>query len=99
MPPPKKKTKTDFKKNVSKLMSNVIFGKITKNVRNHMDIKLVTVKTTGNYLVLEPNYHTTNFDLQNLLAIKLTKAQVNISKLVYLGLSILEISKITLYEH
>ena len=32
-----------------------------ENVRKHKDIKLVTTERRRNYLVSEPNYHTTKF--------------------------------------
>ena len=32
-----------------------------ENVRKHRDIKLVTIERRRNYLVSEPNYHTTKF--------------------------------------
>ena len=47
-----------------------------------------------NYLVLEPIYHTTKFFTENLLAIETKKIEIIINNLVYLGLSILEFSKI-----
>ena len=40
-------------------MNNALFGKNIENVRKHRDIKLVTTERRRNYLVLEPNYHTT----------------------------------------
>ena len=51
--------KNDFKKDFFKLMNNSIFGKTMENVRNHIDIKLVTTEERRNKLVSEPNYHTT----------------------------------------
>ena len=47
-------------------MNNVVFGKMMENVRKYRDIKLV-------YLVPEPNYYTTNFFTENLLAIEMKK--------------------------
>ena len=44
-----------------------------KNVREHRDIKLVTTERKTNYLVLEPNYHTTEFFTEHLLVIKMKK--------------------------
>ena len=41
--------------------NDAVFGKTIGNVRKHEHIKLVTTKARKNYLVLEPNYHTTNF--------------------------------------
>ena len=46
----------------------------------------------------EPNYHTTKFFTENLLAIEMRKTQILINKPGYLGLSILDLSKIIMYE-
>ena len=68
-------------------------------MRKHRDIKLVTTKRRRNYLVSKPNYHTTKFFTQYLLAVEIKKAtQILMNKLVSLGLSILELSKILIYE-
>ena len=64
-----------------------------KNARKHRDIKLVTREKRRNYLVSEPNYHTKKLFTENLLAIEIQETQVSINKPVYLGLSILELSK------
>ena len=40
-------------------MNNAVFGKTIENVRRHRDIKLVKAERSRNYLVSEPNYHTT----------------------------------------
>ena len=53
-----------------------------------------------NKLVSEPNYHTTKRFSENLLAIEMkkTKAKVKMNKPVYLGMSILDISKTLMYK-
>ena len=42
----------------------------------------------------EPNFYTTKFSTDNLLAIEMRKTKMLMNKHVYLGLSILELSKI-----
>ena len=69
-----------------------------ENVRKHRNIKLVTTEKRRIKLVSEPNYHTTKQFSENLLAIEMTKAKVKINKPVYLGMSILDISKKLMYE-
>ena len=49
-----------------KLANNAVFRKNMENVRKHRDIKLVTTERRRNYLVSEPNYHTTKFFPENL---------------------------------
>ena len=90
--------KNDFEKVFLKLMNNSVFGKTMEDVIKHRDIKLVTTDKRRNYLVSEPNYHTKKWLPECLLAIEMKKIKVKMNKLVYLGLSILEINKTLMYE-
>ena len=66
----RKKTKNHFEKDFFKLVNNSTFGK-NYGVRKHRDIKLATKERRRNYLVSEPNYNTTKFFTENLLAIEI----------------------------
>ena len=79
-------------------MNNAVFGKTKENVRNCRDIKFVTANKKISYLVSEPNYHSTKWLSENLVAIEMKKTKVKLNNLVYLGLSILEVSKTLMYE-
>ena len=94
----RKQAKNDFEKDFFKLMNNSVFGKTMENVRKHRDIKLVTTDKRRNQLVSKPNYHTTKYFSENLLAIEMNKIKVKMNKPVYVGLSILGISKTLTYE-
>ena len=94
----KTEAKNDFEKDFLKLMNDAVFGKTMENVRKHRDIKLVTTDKRRNQLVSEPNYHTTKYFSENLLAIEMKKTKVKMNKPVYLGMSILDISKTLMYE-
>ena len=67
--------KNNFEKDFFKLLNNAVFGKTMGNVRKHRNIKLVATEKRRNYLVSEPNFHTTNFFTENLLTIEIRKTQ------------------------
>ena len=79
-------------------MNNAVFGKTMENIRKHRDIKLVTTDKKRSKLVSEPNYHTINLISKYLSIIEIKKTKVKKNKPIYLGLTILEISKILMYE-
>ena len=94
----RKVAKNDFEKDLFKLMNNSVFGKTMENIRKHRDIKLVTTDKKSSKLVLEPNYHTINLISDDLSIIEMEKTKVKMNKSIYLGLSILEISKTLMYQ-
>ena len=94
----RKLARNDFEKDLFKLMNNSVFGKTMENIRKHRDIKLVTTDKKVSKLVSEPNYHTINLISEDLSIIEMKKTKVKMNKPIYLGLSILEISKILMYE-
>ena len=79
-------------------MNNSVFGKTMENVRKQRDIKLVTTEEKRCKLVSEPNYHTAKHFSNNLLATEMKKTKVRVNKPIYLGMSILDISKTLKYE-
>ena len=87
-----------FEKDFYKLMNNAVFGKTMENIRKHRNIKLVTTDKKRSKLVSEPNYHTINLISEDPSIIEMKKTKVKMNKPIYLGLSILEISKILMYE-
>ena len=83
--------KNDFGKDFFKLMNNAVFWKTMENVRKHEDIKFVAAERRRNCLVSEQNFHNKKFSQKNYQKILMNKH-------VYLWLSILELSKILIYE-
>ena len=94
----RKIAKNDFEKDFFKLMNNAVFGKTMENVRKHRDIKLVTTDKKRSKLVSEPNYYTINLISENLSIIEMRRTKVKMNKPIYLGFSILEISKFMMHE-
>ena len=68
-----------------------------ERVRKHWDIKLVTIQKRRNYLVSKPSYQF-EFFLKKCNSDRNEKTLAFTNQPVYLGLLILEISKIVMYE-
>ena len=94
----RKEAKNDFEKDFFKLMNNPVSGKTMDNVRKHRDFNLVITDKRRNQLVSESNYHTAKYFPENLIAIEMKKTKAKINKPIYLGMSILDISKTLMYE-
>ena len=93
----RQKSKNNFEKDSFKMIK-FFFGKTMENVRTHWDIKLMATERKRNYIVSDPNYHTTKFFTEHLLATEIKKTEILMNKPVNLGLSILELSKLLMYE-
>ena len=64
-----------------------------ENVRKHRDIRLVTTDKQRNKFASEPNYYSTKCISEDLLIMEMKK-----NKPIYLGYTILDISKTLMYE-
>ena len=80
-------------------MNNAVFGETMESLRKWRDIRLAaTERRRRSYLVSKPNYHTTKFFTEYFLEIEVKNTQLVMNKPVYLGISILQLSKMLMYE-
>ena len=98
------KNKDKFGKNLFKLMNNSVFGKTMENVRNRIDFELVVDEKRMKKVSCDPRFSGCNIirgeteSDNGLVGVKRVKNIIKLDKPVYVGLSILDISKLTMYK-
>ena len=92
------KAKNEFEKNFFKLMNNSVFGKTMENVRNRKNIKLVTNRKDYLEYIMKPNFINDWKFTDEFFAVELGRMEITMKKPIYLGLTVLDLSKIIMYE-
>ena len=89
---------SDFEKDLFKLMNNSVFGKTMENVKNHVDVQLVTTKEKLNKLSSKVWYETSQIINEDMTIVKLKKSQHILNKPISVGFAILDLSKVLMYD-
>ena len=94
----RKDAKNEFEKDFFRLMNNSVFGKTMENIRNHKDMKLVTRDKKYLKYFMKPNFKDGQPFSKNLFAVEIGKTEIKMNKPVYLGQTILDLSKTLMYD-
>ena len=93
-------TKKDGEKDekaLHKLMNNVAYGKTMENMRNRINVKLAIKEKDSLKCTSIPSDMHKIFD-NNLVAILKSRVSLRLNKHVYIGMCILELSTVIMYE-
>ena len=93
-----KQSGNNFEEDFFKLMNNSVFGKRLENIRNRVDIRLMTSDKVAQKLAAKPNYDRCTIFDENLIAAHMKKTKRCFNKPVYLGMSIPDLSKSLMYD-
>ena len=96
----RKKAASDFEKDLDRLMNNSVFGKTMENLRKRVDVKLVRSHEEDKLrrLIASPAVARANIFDKDLAAIQVHKSLLVLNRLVYVGMSILDLSKHLMYD-
>ena len=96
----RKNAKNSFEKDFFKLMnnSNSVFGKTMENLRKRVDVRLVTNEKKLLKLASKPTYVSSKIFNKNLVAVHKIKETLTLSRPSYVGMCILDLSKVLMYE-
>ena len=79
-------------------MNNSVFGRRLANIRNSVDIRLISTDKVAQKLAAKPNYDCCTIFDENLIAVHMKNTKLYLNKPVYLGMSILDLSKSLMYD-
>ena len=94
----RKNAKNDFEKDFWKLMSNAVFGKSMENVRNRQNIRLCSKPNLFQRAINKPTFKKRTIFSEDLVALHMNKIKVQFYKPIYIGLAVLELSKLHMYQ-
>ncbi|XP_041371540.1 uncharacterized protein LOC121385070 [Gigantopelta aegis] len=94
----RKQSKNETEKAFFKLMNNSCFGRSMMNVRKHVNVELVNSKKRLKKLCAKPTFEGFKIFNPDLAAVHLKKATIVLNQPIYAGFSILDMSKIVMYE-
>ena len=94
----RKLARNSFEKDFWKLANNSVFGKTCENVMNRFDVRLVNDRKKALKLVVKPNYKHFTIYNQDLVGIQMGLNKVKTNKPSYVGVAILDLSKILMYD-
>ena len=81
-----------------KLMNNAIYGRTMENLGNRIDVKLVNNEKDYLKYTSKPSYMSHKIFDNNLVALSKSKVALKLKKPAYIGMFILELSKVLMYK-
>ena len=96
---------TDKRKNLKnsfeiffELLVNSIYGKTAENIRKRINVRLINNTTDYIRCVSKPNFISQKIFSKNFVAIHQIKSVLTLDKPIYVGFSVLEVSKLLMYK-
>jgi hypothetical protein len=91
-------SKNEFEKDLYKLMNNAVFGKTMEDMRGRVNIELYTDEKQVIKQIAKPQFLQQKIYGENLVAIKQAKTHVKLNKPIYVGVAVLDLSKLHMYK-
>ena len=96
----RKKAESTFEQDLYKLLNNSVFGKTMENLRKRVDVKLVRSSEEDKLrkLIAKPSFNRSMIFDDDLAAVHMNKTRLVLDRPVYVGMSILDLSKHLMYD-
>lgn len=95
----RKQATNDFEKDFYKLMNNAVFGKTMESMRKRVQMELVPCERRLQKLINKPTFKHCTPCGPNLVIVSLESKIISFCKPIYIGFSVLEVSKTLMYDY
>ena len=93
----RKNAANTFEKDVFKLRNNSVFGKTMENLQKKINVELINNAKDYIRCVSRPNFISQKIFNKNYVAVHKIKPVLTLNKPIYVGFSILDLSKLLMY--
>ena len=90
--------KTEFEKSFYKILNCSVFGKLMECQRKHVDVTLTNTAKKLNKLAARPTFTECRIFNDSLVGVHCTRNKVFISRPIYAGQTVLDLSKVLMYS-
>jgi len=94
----RKLAQSSFEKDFWKLSVNAVFGKSMENLRNRVDVRLISDRLPAMKMAAKPNFVTSRIINEDLVMMQQIKGTITMDRPIYTGFCILELSKMLMYD-
>jgi hypothetical protein len=91
-------SKTPFEKRQYKLFVNAVFGKFIEQIRNYLECKICYTQKAAQKWITSPRYSAMKIICETLVIVFLTPKKLTFNKAYAIGFSILELSKLFMFQ-
>ena len=88
----------EFERDYYKLLNNAFFGKTMENVRRRVKIVLVNGGRSHAWQTSKPTFKRFQIFDENLVGVELAQSNILLDKPIYVGFTVLELSKLLMYK-
>ncbi|UYV77988.1 hypothetical protein LAZ67_15003107 [Cordylochernes scorpioides] len=94
----RKQAKSEFEKSFWKLLNNSVYGKTIENLRKRVRVEVVTEPERAAKLMAKPTLDSFHIIEEDLVILKMKNRNLTLNKPVYIGFTILELSKLKIFQ-
>ena len=94
----RKNARNDFEMDIFKLLNNAVFGKTMEDKRKHLDFEIVSDERRFMKCVNNPSFKHSHIINENLVGVEKQKPKLKLDKPIFIGMSILDLSKQHMYK-